>query len=563
MADETKWSLTLEDRTSGPAEQMIARLERLKASVEGDRRAFGELNRSMRGASSGATNASAAFDAQHRRVSELRGQLGGAAGAFHNLGGATSSATKHTKASAKPTLGAAEALERMGIRTGFAESQLGKFVSMVRGGAGASALFTAGAAGLVLALVAVAAATVAATVAVAKYAFAQAGAAREERQRLEVLALLRGRSRTAMADSEALQGAIDRTAASTGAAREELVGYAESAYRAGLRGSALEQALRGAAYRGAALGERWGRAFVFMSAEAGRAGQDLRRLADDAEERYSGLAQRRLRNGGQLWRRFTENIAGLFRGINLEPLLKSLSKFVSLFSTSNEVGRTLKGTFENFFNGVVEGLSKLVDRTTEYVELGTLGALRLRNAWLFFQIGVLRSLNDMSDALDNFFGRVADFDAGLPDWVRSGLDMAVGLQTGIDAGAVRARAAAARMADGVAETFRKRAKIASPSKLFAGFGDNLAEGVAVGVERTTPEARTAIGELVSAPSLADMQRAGADSPASSSARPTVTIGDVTISIQADGKTAEDVFDELRSRIAELFETAALQMGAPA
>lgn len=563
MADETKWSLTLEDRTSGPAEQMIARLERLKASVEGDRRAFGELNRSMRATSSRATNTSAAFDAQHRRIAELRGQLGGASGAFNNLSGAAARATKHTKASEKPTIGAAEALERMGIRTGFAESRFGKLFSMMRGGAGAGALLTAGTATVVLGLVAVAAAAIAAGIAVTKYAFAQASAAREERQRLEVLALLRGRSQTAMADAQGLQESIDRAAASTGASREQLAGYAEAAYRAGLRGRALDETLRGAGVRGAAMGERWGRQFVFMAAQAGRAGQDIGRLADDAEERFGGLASRNLRAPTELWRRFTEGISSLFADIDLEPLLESLSKFVSLFSENNEVGKTLKGTFTNYFNGVVEGLAMLVDRTTEYVELGTLGALRLRNGWLFFQISVMRSLADMSDALVGFFGQFADFHASLPDWVKNGLDMAVGLQTGIDAGAVRARAAAARMADGVAETFRKRAKIASPSKLFAGFGDNLAEGVAVGVERTTPEARTAIGELVSAPSLADVQRAGADAPASSSARPTVTIGDVTISIQADGKTAEDVFDELRSRIAELFETAALQMGAPA
>lgn len=563
MSDETKWSLTLEDRTSGPAEQMIARLERMKSAVEGDQRAFGNLNRTMRDSRTGATNASAAFDAQHRRMGELRGQIGGTTTAFHNLGGATSGATKHTKASTKPTLGAAEALERMGIRSGFAESQLGKFVAMARGGAGASTLFTAGAAGLALALVAVAAATIAATVAVAKYAFAQAGAAREERQRLEVLALIRGRSRTAMADAEGLQNAIDRTAASTGASREELAGYAETAYRVGLRGRALDETLRGAAVRGAAMGERWGKQFVFMAAQAGRAGQDIARLADDAEERFGGLAQRRLQNGGQLWRRFTENISGLFRDINIEPLLKSLSKFVSLFSSSNEVGKTLKGTFENFFNGVVEGLAKLIDRTTEYVELGTLGALRLRNAWVFFKISVLSSLNDMTDALRGFFGQFAEFEASLPDWVKNGLDMAVGLQTGIDAGAIRARAAAGRMADGVAETFRKRAKIASPSKLFAGFGDNIAEGVAVGVERTAPEARSAIGDVVAPPSLSDLQSADGGSATVTNSRPTVTIGDVTISIQADGKTADDVFDELRSRIAELFETAALQMGAPA
>jgi hypothetical protein len=419
-------------------------------------------------------------------------------------------------------------------------------------------LFAGAAAVVTLGIIAAAAAVVGATIAMAKYAFTQGVAARAERHRFEVLAHLHRHSRTAIADSEAMQGAVDRVADSSGAARDEVAGYATAAYRAGLRGAALEQALRGAAVRGAALGERYGRSFVFMAASAARAGRDIRSMADDAEERFGGLASRRLNDSGQLWRRFKENIAGLFRGIDWEPVLKALGRFVNLFSQSNEVGKTVGKTLSGFFNDGIRGFAGLIDSLTEWVEKSTWAALRTSNAWKYFQITIVSTIADMRDRVRAFFGSFAEFEASLPDWVKSGLDMAVGLSTGIDAGRIRAEAAGARLADSTAAAFRKRAQIRSPSRLFAGYGDDVTEGFARGVERTAPEAHAAIGDLVSIPPL-ELPELEGQSTTSRPAPVTISIGDIVI--QSEASTAEGLLDDLRARVAEIFEGAALQIGA--
>lgn len=546
MADDATFRVVLDDQISGPAETAAGRMERLKSSIERGRKELSALQKSMRDMKRSGSVSAEVMETHQKRIDELKRRLGDANAEFLELGG-TFAKTKTGK-QGKDTNALKDALSDLGVKTGGVSERFSRLGKFFKSSAGRAVLMKA-------AVIAVAAAVIALAAAMTKYGIAQSNVAREERLRFEAMAHLRGRSRSAIADAQGMQDAIEGVAAKTGAARSELAGYAEAAYRAGLRGKALEEAVRGAAVRGAALGERYGKSFVFMAASAARAGQDIGKMADDAQERYGGLASRRLMSLGNLSRRFGENLASLFSGVDIEPLLKSLSRFVDLFTRANEVGRETKGWVDPFVGGMVRGLASVVDATTWFVEAWTLGWLKTQNvikSGVSASIDILFWLEDRLKDFKSFFA-----DIKLPSWVEKAADIAQGLAGGLKKQHGLAGRAGGGLADAVAKGFRDRAQIKSPSKLFASFGDDVSAGFAIGVERSAPKAHEAIGGLVEFPSFPATQ-----TPESGSG---VALGGVTVSISfgdviTQATDAEGVLESLRLKIGEVLEGAVVQAG---
>ena len=547
MADSATFTLALDNRISGPAGEARTSLRSLRDEMAQNRGQLSSLQATMQRQSSGLSRLQGAARASGRALGGV-GEAGAAGGA--GVGGLGRSAL----------------------------STLGNLGAMATG-----ALAVASAVGAAVSSVVEGAA------ALGRYALAAAEATRAEKLRLEVFARVHGGTRDAAGTARDMSNAIDAVADRTGAAREDLEGYARAAYRAGLRGDALEAALRGAATKGAALGEQWGRSFVYAAAAAGRAGQDIGRLADDTERRYGHLAERQMSSTDGLWRRFKANISSWFRDINIEPLLQSLSRFVNLFSRSNEVGKTFAEIFTSVGNEGALSLARFVDGMGVTVERTTIGMLMMQNDWLEFRTSVTNGFADIIEFardVENTFSTMFDGLPSLQDGLsgltelgavndldrqmrKQGLDVALGLAQGILDGAGPAARAAAAVIGEAERAARERAQIRSPSRLFAELGRQLGAGVEVGIDREAPSVSRAAAELVEPPLLppprargtelgGESSTRGGDTQADRAAAPRVSIvvGDVVV--QTSG--AETMLDDLRARVEEIFLDAARSAG---
>src|SRR5690554_5144967 len=234
--DNATLRLALDDQVSGPAESVAERMDKLRGRIEGGRKELSQLQRSMRDMKRSGSVSAEVIKSTEERIDSLRKRVGEANAEYLELGGNFQRAGKSGRAGGKGVSRFSEGMRSLGFNTNRVGGRLRGFIGFAKGGAGAAMAAK-------VAVAAMAAALALAFIALTKYAFATANAAREERLRFEVLGHLRGRSKQAIADSEALQKTIRGVAASTGAARQEIVGYAESAYRAGLRGQALEHAV--------------------------------------------------------------------------------------------------------------------------------------------------------------------------------------------------------------------------------------------------------------------------------------------------------------------------------
>lgn len=544
--DDATFRVVLDDQISGPAETAAERMERLKGSIERGRRELSGLQKAMRDMKRSGSVSAEVLATHQKKIDDLSSRLGKANAEYLELGGTF----QKTKPPTKGTQSLADALQKLGVNTGGPLARMKDLGGFFKSAAGRALIMKA-------AIFALAVGLVALTAKLTKYSIAQANAAREERLRFETLAHLRGRSKTAIADAEGMQEAIDRVSGAYGAARSEVSGYAEAAYRAGFRGKALEETIRGAAARGSALGERYGKSFVFMAASASRAGKDISKMADDAEKRFGGLAQRRLMSTGNLARRLRENFSGLFSGVKIEPLLKSLSRFVQLFSKSNEVGREAESWITPFFSGIVDGMAKVVDGATWFVETTTLYWVRFQNVIKSGVVAVIEGLFWLEDRFNDFKSAVSNFE--LPSWAQKAVDVAKGLVLGFGAEERRVKTAGGKLADAAAKGFRDRAQIKSPSRLFASYGDDVSEGFAIGVRRSTPEAHEAIGDLAAAPEFPAASVPEASSVLGGGV--VINVGDIIYQGGgATGEVDEGFLESLRLRVAEILEGAALQAG---
>ncbi len=94
------------------------------------------------------------------------------------------------------------------------------------------------------------------------------------------------------------------------------------------------------------------------------------------------------------------------------------------------------------------------------------------------------------------FSAVFRYFSGLPSKFRSyGSNIVQGLIGGITAKYGALKAKASQMASSVSSTFKAKLGIHSPSRVFMGFGNNIAEGVAIGIGQQTPTAIKASDDM--------------------------------------------------------------------
>lgn len=530
--------------------------------VRGAERAEAQLANLGARQTEAATKADAArarLEAEAATLDRLKSAAAGAAAGQQQMAGTL----KNVEAAAKQAAAAEAAAAGSGKLNEMAEGlgRLGGPIGRVgqqalAGAEGVQKLIASmGAAGVVVALtvaiVALVAVLAAATIAVVRWAVSMADASRSSALTIEAV------SRTS--DSlRGLAGVLPGVQAATGLATDELVGLAQQLDGAGVSAADMPAALHAVATAEAALG-KGAAAKLVEDLKSGK--KSAAELAAEMDRKFGGIVAKKMLSLDSQAARLRQNLTGLTAGLNIEGLLGGLASLVALFDSNTASGRALKLLFETIFQPLIDGAASVIPSIEAAflqvqiwamkavvalkpfgpvlslvgsglaavgkviagvfaVTLGiAAGALAVVIAGFGAMLGAITAvvtvvggaLSSAWSALSS--GASAAWEAlksapasalayllSLPGQIASvGADIIAGLVNGITSNAGAILQALIAPIQGGISAVKSLLGIASPSKVFAGIGENTAAGFEAGVDDGAGAAQTALESMVEPP----------------------------------------------------------------
>jgi len=329
-------------------------------------------------------------------------------------------------------------------------------------------------------------------------------------------------------------------------------------------------------------------------------------LAARVRKELGGVAGAQMRSLSMLSTKLGESFQALFTGVNLEPLLRGLFRLTQLLSQNTESGRALRAILSTVLGVFIGELADTTPRL-EYL-FKELVILALRGAIAFFQVknAIERAFGNhilgrlVAAATSTEKIRVVLIALGLVvvvlaagvalltlavvglfspfllvayamyhgyleavrlitivsklreyfaagHWTGVGQGMINGIVAGLQNGVARLRGAVRSVAATAMGEFRSALGIASPSRVFAELGLAIPQGVAEGVERGSPEAAGAVGNMVS--TTTNNVAAVQGGPSRS-----VQTGEIHIHVGGEGEAAEDTARRVTDALRDFFET---------
>lgn len=536
------FTLRLDDKISGPAETAAASLASLQTAIKSDEKQLAQLNAAMKRIQSAGTVDVAVFRQLKGQIDATKQSIAKNQSAFVAMGGKFGEAPKKAEPAAKATKSIAETMAELPGPIGNAGSAIGVLAKRV-GASGLAMLGAAGvAAGLAVAITSVASAAVSGASAMARYSLEVGNARRNEQLHFEAVSRMRrglGAPVGRRASGDEVVTAIDRVARSSATSREAISRYAETLQRGGLRGENLRIALQAAATRAAALGEESGQAFANMARGAGRSGVSIRRLADDVEARFGGIARRRLLSLEVISGKARENFDGIFGGLNLEPLLGAMHEIVGYFSQTHAIGQALRTTFSALFQPLVNDAGSSVPLVKRMIQGLVLTVQQFTISILSARL-VARSMGTTLGAQ-----------------ISSGIATGVRVASGGPLGVIQ------WLGEQMGAKFRETLQIRSPSRVFAGYGRMIPAGVVAGIDDGSADVDRAVADMVSTPSgssASAVASGSSSSRVSSSSSRAINIGTINVT---GGGDAASIGASVRDALREILEGIAIEGGVPA
>ena len=599
MTVTATFAVELVDETSGAANAAASSLVKLKSKIDDDVAALRQMQSAMRNLKGNTSTSAAAFSELRARIDAQRASIASAQSRFLQLGGTFGKAEKPalTFAARMGELGAT--MRASGGLTGAFGAKLAALAPALLSGPVLLAAFAAG-------ILAMGAAALVAGANLLRLGIIESDARRSEALHIEGLNMLRmeyGRSTASVNDYMA---AIDRASDSTNVGRSTLEGYSRSLARAGLRGAALADAVEAMGMAAMVEGDRGAARFRMLATATRLAGGSVADLAENYRNRLGPIAHRMMLSLPNQTDRFRRSLSRLFSGLRIDGFLSSLDQVLSLFSQSTASGRALKSIIEALFQPLIdqtEAIGPVVRRFFQGMLIGALilaiGFVRVRNAAasVFGSSGVFGNIDGLTIALyagvaafillSVAVGVLAGVFVGLAlivgvfvglllilpalafaagaaiayalirafefftetDWQGLGRSVIDGLIAGMTSGRDAIVEAVRGLANSAANTFRETLGIASPSRVFADYGLNIAEGVTEGIGAGGGGVEGAVGGLVDVPS------GGAVGGATS-----ITLGDVVINA-GESSNPRELAQAFRDELASLLEGVSIEMGA--
>lgn len=503
-------------------------LARLKRQINDDQAALRELKAQL-SAMQGATSVNVAdFKRLKEAIASKQNSLAQASNEYVKLGGKLSEVGRKSRELAAETGGLGKRLLGLGETAGKVGGPIGLgALAPALQGFGAALSNPAVLVGVLT--VALAASVVALTV----YAAKLADAARSNRIFLDSVA---GSS----AGGEQLAATIRKVSSGLPLAREEVQKIAVALRDKGISGSALEQSLRAIGTATAVLGQSAGaklQGVVEKSKELGRFMADpknfegsgisiddvagalarrtggtvdaakaaikagsvdlasgLQALDDAVQSKLGGNASKLNKSFDGLGNQLRNNLADIFSGVDVEPLLESLQQLVSLLDTSTESGKALQAIMKTIVNPLVEAMAGAVTTMTQGFLLMEIGAY-----------GLGAAVYKTGNSIKAFFSGIKEkFDAiKNMSWSEIGTAIVDGIVNGIKAGYQKVKNAAKGLGSAIEDSVREAAEIKSPSRMTYRLGGYVSEGLAEGIEDGSDDVDRAATGLFDEPGFYD------------------------------------------------------------
>jgi hypothetical protein len=604
MAETATFAVVLEDQTSGAAASAAAGLSAMRGAVDSAASRVQGLQKAMRNLKGPGVQSSETYKALAKQLTAAKAEVQSTTEAFVKAGGSFETASK----------GAASMSSKLAQLNGTFGAMAGPYgrhlqaVQAVKGAFGGAAAAAVGF-GLVLAIVAIGAVKATMEIikmgaSIVKFALEASTAAMQQQTMWEALT----GSASAAVDVSRSVAAI---AGEVPLAASEVAKLATELAKSGKRGKELENALYGAAMKSAGFenivrgSESARRAMLPLSVQVSKLQEDFARIFAVAQT--EGF----LRGVQSLLSMFKE---GTSTSLALKKIVSTLLD--PLFSAATKVGPYVKMMFKGMVIGALlmtiavvkvgkaikeavgdTSMFKGIDgmRTAMYAGIAAAFVLVAGFAVLAAAAGILTIalaavaaviigsmviaaflmalpfilfavvVGVVVAALYGLYSAVTAAVKWMLDLGAAGLsaakDLITGLVNGIKSGAGAVYDALKAMASKMGATIKSALGIASPSKLFAGFGKNTALGMAVGVEDETPAVDSAIQSMVAPPAIPEMASAGAQMGQGGGGGPvTITI---PLTLNGMSKGEETQARSFVEQLCETFEDGLESVGIPA
>lgn len=370
---------------------------------------FGELSRAEKTLKSDVDAAKTALDKQTKLFQTSADKVGMLKKREAEHDKALELAGKHGEQHAKT-------LQKLTGRAGEAADKLSSMGNDLGTVGALTSIVAMGTIALVAAVVAAAAAFVAGAAALAQYAIGLANVHRNQGETLramtqsnEVAAQLNDAYTTIEKGTGVTADRLTDMTRSLTTGREQM-GLAR------LSGNQLERALYSLSEQEQALGDSSGTSTLIDQLNSGAL--SVEQLGDRIDQKYSNVVEKKMLGLDQQLSTLKANVAGIFENINIEPILRGLSRLVALFDTSTASGKAIQTLFEAIFGPVVsDNADKFFVGLERMILKAELSALKfgimVKKAWKTVndaidsvQLGPLGSLRDALDGLKEPFGAV-------------------------------------------------------------------------------------------------------------------------------------------------------------
>jgi hypothetical protein len=403
VADQsTTWGFNLDAKQlKGEAASAAQALKKLEDTITSDKKALSGMNAAMKAMTKGGVVDIKSFADLTARAKALEGQIGANTNTFAKLGGAFGKTTHGSEEAKSALVKMSRQLAKTGGPVGSLASRFAGFTELM--GSSKLAMIAMG-----VGAVATAVAIGAAAVKLFELASASAEARREEKLALEGTTSLKDGWKNAATSAGFLQSAIDEVSSSSAASRDKVAGYAKQLWTAGLRGMALKNALKAMATTAVAQGEAAATAFGAVAASTYAAGGSVKKLAETVDTQIGGIANAHLYDTAVLAAKLHDNIAGLFKDVNVDGLNEARRSFVDLFDTSTVSGRQLARILKPISQWLVNIATSLTSGLTKAIMTAITWELKLETAWLRFEAMMVNLAVDVRDTMLDAWDEISD-----------------------------------------------------------------------------------------------------------------------------------------------------------
>ena len=404
-----------------------------------------------------------------------------------------------------------------------------------------------------------------------------------------------------------MRDAVDKVSDSVALSREQLGGYAEQLQVMGFRGANLTQTLEGMAILAQTQGEKYGQAFAQMASQTVYFGGSVKTMLNDVKAQLGKNLVAQMLSLPNLLALTKKRISALFQGINIDPLLKALSRLSQMLSLNSATGKALQQIFSTLFNAFFGQAGKAADTLQNWVENVVIKAQELT-------IGVLRAIKSgggIGPAIGKWFdgalevlepkmyalltklaetaGKAAipiggailrgivhglasgaeaaltpHFEAKLKsDLESSGVNASKGLATGIDKGMPWVIQAMRRLGTGAFGQFNQDLEIKSPSRKMFRSGLFVAQGTGLGIRAGLPYVHAAVREMSSV-AIGDTLAAntnGGPALSASNVRPRGGVTIETLNVYVTSADPHGIAAAVKLELERELEGALIEMGA--